>query len=156
MLLEQSQCLAQVCESLTGTGLLLQWTFEMPARTYIVFGDMVMNKKKSRNCVSFTGRDILVHTYIHMKEKIHNELEKKKTNEQSWIKEIKANEIASKMKLNLVSMEGRDLKKGRVVSLHKGGKLEWAWHVWCQDHRLFRWKGLCVFKTGGFSAWSHR
>lgn len=87
MLLEQSQCLAQVCESLTGTGLLLQWTFEMPARTYIVFGDMVMNKKKSRNCVSFTGRDILVHTYIHMKEKIHNELEKKKMNEQSWIKE---------------------------------------------------------------------
>ena len=53
-------------------------------------------------------------------------------------------------------MEGRDLKKGRVVSLHKGMKLEWAWHVWCQDHRLFRWKGLCVFKTDGFSAWSPR
>lgn len=45
MLLEQSQCPAQVCESLTGTGLSLQWTMEMPAGTYIVFGDMVMNKK---------------------------------------------------------------------------------------------------------------
>ena len=30
-----------------------------------------------------------------MKEKIHSELEEKKMNEQSWIKEIKANEIAS-------------------------------------------------------------
>lgn len=39
--------------------------------------------------------DIHVNTYIHMKEKIHSELEKKKTNEQSWIKKIKANEIAS-------------------------------------------------------------
>lgn len=33
------------------------------------------------------------------------------------------------MNLNLVLLQGGDLKKGRVVSLHKGVKLEWAWHV---------------------------
>lgn len=59
------------------------------------------------------------------------------------------------MKLNLVSMEGRDLKKGRVVSLHKGGKLSGPGMFGARTIDYIGGR-VCVFKTGGFSAWSHR
>lgn len=87
-------------------------TLERPTGTYILFGDVVVNKR-SRGTNAFIepsiatcsniGIDICIHT-AHINYKICNELEKNEANGEPWRKEVQGNKIASTSVLYFVKL----------------------------------------------------